>query len=63
MTLEIIQRDAHISNILHRNNQQLKFICDANPEKYGKYTPGSNIKIISKKHMRKLKPDYLFVLI
>ena len=45
------------------NNQQLKFICDANPEKYGKYTPGSNIKIISKKHMRKLKPDYLFVLI
>ena len=45
------------------SNKQLKLICDANPEKYGKYTPGSNIKIISKEHMRKLKPDYLFVLI
>ena len=45
------------------NNKQLKFICDANPEKHGKYTPGSNIKIISKERMRKLKPDYLFVLI
>jgi len=28
-----------------------------------KYTPGSNIKIISKEMMRKLNPDYLFVLI
>jgi NDP-4-keto-2,6-dideoxyhexose 3-C-methyltransferase len=45
------------------NSKQLKFICDANPEKHGKYTPGSNIKIISKERMRKLKPDYLFVLI
>jgi len=45
------------------NNKHLKFICDANPEKYGKFTPGSNIKIISKEAMRKMKPDYLFVLI
>ena len=45
------------------NSKQLKFICDANSEKHGKYTPGSNIKIISKETMRKLKPDYLFVLI
>ena len=29
----------------------------------GRYTPGSNIKIISKEKMRKLKPKYLFVLI
>ena len=28
-----------------------------------RFTPGSNIKIISKELMRKLKPDYLFVLI
>ena len=28
-----------------------------------KYTPGSNIKIISKEEMRKKKPDYLLVLI
>ena len=45
------------------DSKQLKFICDANSEKHGKYTPGSNIKIISKETMRKLKPDYLFVLI
>ena len=45
------------------NSKHLKFICDANPEKYGKFTPGSNIKIISKETMRKMKPDYLFVLI
>ena len=31
-------------------------------KKHNKFTPGSNIKIISKESMRK-KPDYLFVLI
>ena len=44
-------------------SKQLKYICDANKEKYGKFTPGSNIKIISKEKMRKLKPKYLLVLI
>ena len=44
-------------------NDNLKYIADANIEKFGKYTPGSNIKIISKKLMRLKKPDYLFVLI
>ena len=32
-------------------------------KKYGKYTPGSNIKIISKEEMRKLNPKFLLVLI
>ncbi len=41
----------------------LKFICDANPYKFGRYTPGSNIKIISKEEMRRKKPKYLLVLI
>ncbi len=41
----------------------LPYICDANPYKFGRYTLGSNIKIISKKMMRKIQPDYLFVLI
>ena len=45
------------------NSKHMRFICDGNPEKHGKYTPGSNIKIISKEKMRKLNPDYLFVLI
>ena len=43
--------------------QKLKYICDGNQQKWGRYTPGSNIKIISKEKMRKIKPDYLFVLI
>ena len=42
---------------------KLKFICDGSSFKLGMYTPGTNIKIISKESMRKLKPKYLFVLI
>lgn len=45
------------------NNKQIKYICDANPYKYNRYTPGSNLKIISKKEMRSKKPKYLLVLI
>lgn len=45
------------------NSKNLKYICDANPYKFGRYTPGSSIKIISKRKMRQLKPKYLLVLI
>ena len=45
------------------DSNKLKYIADANPEKLNKFTPGTNIKIISKKLMRSKKPDYLFVLI
>jgi len=45
------------------NNLQIKKICDGSSKKIGSYTPGSNIKIISKNQMRKEKPDYLWVLI
>jgi len=38
-------------------------VCDANPEKWGRVTPGSKIPIISKEEMRARKPDILFVLI
>ena len=44
-------------------SKNISFICDENPYKYGRYTPGSNIKIISKKEMRKIRPKYLLVLI
>jgi hypothetical protein len=43
--------------------KKIKYICDENEFKFGKYTPGSNIKIVSKKYMRKNRPDYLLVLI
>ena len=45
------------------DSKKIKFICDGNSQKWGTYTPGSNIRIISKKEMRKKNPDYLFVLI
>ena len=45
------------------NNNQIEKICDGSIKKIGNYTPGTNIKIISKEQMRKEKPDYLWVLI
>ena len=44
-------------------SNKIEYICDANIKKYGKFTPGSNIKIISKEKMRKLNPKFLLVLI
>ncbi len=44
-------------------SKNLTFICDANKSKIGAFTPGSNIKIISKKTMRIIKPKFIFVLI
>ncbi len=44
-------------------SSDIRYICDANPYKFKKFTPGSNIEIISKKKMRKLNPKYLLVLI
>ena len=40
----------------------LDFIVEVNKFKFNKYTPGSKIKIISEKHMKKKPPDYLLVL-
>ena len=52
-----------ILNYCKLNNQNISYICDANPTKEGKFTPGSHIKIISKNKMRKINPKYLVVLI
>jgi len=52
-----------VLNQCNLSSKNLKLICDANPYKYNRYTPGSNIRIISKEEMRKIKPKYLFVLI
>ena len=52
-----------ILNYCGITNKNLSYICDANPSKEGKFTPGSHIKIISKSNMRKLKPKYLIILI
>ena len=40
----------------------IPYAAERSPEKWGKYTIGSGIKIISEKKARKLNPDYFFVL-
>ncbi len=52
-----------ILNYCGITNKNIRYICDANLSKEGKFTPGSEIKIISKIKMRRLKPKYLLVLI
>jgi len=52
-----------VLNHCNVTNDQIKEICDGSYKKISKYTPGTNIKIISKEKMRIKKPDYLLVLI
>lgn len=40
----------------------LDYIIEVNSFKYNRYTPGSKIKIVSEKQIKKKKPDYLLVL-
>tara|TARA_Y100000590_G_scaffold182505_1_gene207990 strand:- start:1669 stop:2892 length:1224 start_codon:yes stop_codon:yes gene_type:complete len=44
------------------NKKHIDFVADRNPKKFGCYTPGSKIPIISEKKSRKLKPDFYLVL-
>ena len=43
------------------NNKMIPFAAERSPEKWGRYTIGSGIKIISEKKARDLNPDYFFV--
>lgn len=52
-----------VLNHLGITNKNLPLICDTNSFKFNRYTPGTNIKIVSKKDMRKRNPKYLLVLI
>lgn len=44
------------------NSVKIKFAADRNPDKFNRYTPGSNIKIISEAESRSMKPDYYLVM-
>jgi len=44
------------------NSSLLNYIIEVNNFKFNRYTPGSNIKIVSEKYLKKNKPDYLLVL-
>jgi NDP-4-keto-2,6-dideoxyhexose 3-C-methyltransferase len=52
-----------VLNYANLGSKKIEYICDANIKKYNHYTPGTNIKIISKEKMRILNPKYLLVLI
>ena len=42
--------------------KQIPFIAEVNEEKFGSFTPGSHIPIISEKAAKEMKPDYFLVL-
>jgi hypothetical protein len=42
--------------------KEIPFIAEVNPEKYGSFTPGTNIPIISEKEAKEMNPDYFLVL-
>ena len=44
------------------DSKLLDYISEVNKFKFNKYTPGSNIKIISEKEAKLKKPDYMLVL-
>ena len=44
------------------DSKMLDYVAEVNKFKFNKYTPGSNIKIISEKQAKTKKPDYLLVL-
>jgi hypothetical protein len=44
------------------STQQIKCIIEVNPDKYGAYTPGTNIPIMSESDASGLNPDYYLVL-
>jgi len=41
---------------------QVPYIAEVNPDKFGSFTPGTNIPIISETEAKALKPDYFLVL-
>ncbi len=42
--------------------KHIPFIAEVNEQKFGSFTPGTHIPIISEKEARSMKPDYFFVL-
>ena len=43
-------------------SKQIPYIAEVNEEKFGSYTPGSHIPIISESEAKAMNPDYFIVL-
>jgi len=44
------------------DNKLIEFVADRNPDKWGRITVGTNLKIISEEEARTHKPDYFLIL-
>ena len=44
------------------DRRHIPYVAEINSDKFGKYTPGTNIPIISEEEAFAMKPDYLLVL-
>lgn len=44
------------------NTKYIPYIAEVNPDKFGAYTPGTNIPILSEVEVKAMKPDYMLVL-
>lgn len=42
--------------------KEISCIAEVNPDKFGSFTPGTNIPILSENEVRAMKPDYMLVL-
>jgi hypothetical protein len=51
-----------ILQFLKINPKLIPLIVEVNKFKFNKFTPGSKIKIVSEKMIKKIKPDYMLVL-
>jgi hypothetical protein len=43
-------------------SKDIPFVAEVNPDKFGSFTPGSNIPILSEAEVKAMKPDYMLVL-
>ena len=61
----VMERASIKGNILLQyceiTSDNIKCFVEVNPDKFGKYTPGTNIPIISEEESLAIKPDYYFV--
>ena len=44
------------------DSKMISFAAERSPEKWGKYTIGTGVEIISEEYARKLNPEYFFVM-
>ena len=51
-----------ILQFFNLNNKLIKYAAERSPQKWGKFTVGTGIEIISEEQARKINPDYFLVL-